>query len=145
MQDLDTRMNAVGIYAICGSAFMRCLGEMGVGMISVKKSLLCGCVLLVINLGLTAKSSGSQSLPAIASDAVRAGWSELAFRANSLLADLSLNIRLEPLAVSEAQTFLPDSPRGIPVQSLSPNVYQLSFRKDVDAIFQPVVKTWNQI
>ena len=114
-------------------------------MIALKKSLLGGCLLLVINLSLTANSSGSQASPLTACDAGRIQWSELAFGAKNILASVNVSVRLASLPETEAGTSLLISPRGVPVQSSSPLVYALSLDKSVDPIFRPIVKSSNRV
>jgi len=114
-------------------------------MIPFKKSILFGCLLLVINLGLTAHSGWSQSSPLIACDAGLARWSDLSFSAENILAAVDVHVHLGSLPETEVQTALPASPRGVPVQSSSPRVYSLSLNKSVDPIFRPVVTSSNRV
>ena len=114
-------------------------------MRALKKSLLGGCLLLVINLSLTASSSWSQAAPLIACDAGRIRWSELAFGAKNILASVNVSVRLESLPETEVRTSLLASPKGVPVQSSSPMVYSLSLDKSVDPIFRQIVKSSNRV
>ena len=109
------------------------------------KSMLFGCLLLVINLGLTDNSVWSQSSVLNAYDAGQVRWSGLAFSAKNILAAVNVSVRLESLPETEAQAALPASPRGVPVQSSSPRVYSLSLNKSVDPIFRPVVTSSNRV
>ena len=109
------------------------------------KSMLFGCLLLVINFGLTDNSVWSQSSALNAYDAGRVRWSGLAFSAKNILAAVKVNVQLEPLTETEVRTSLLASPRGVPVQSSSPRIYSLSLNKSVDSIFRPDVKTLNQV
>jgi hypothetical protein len=114
-------------------------------MIPFKKSILFGCLLLVINLGLTARSGWSQPAPLIACDTGRVLWSELSFSAKNILAAVDVNVHLGSLSETEVQTALPASPRGVPVHSSSSMVYHLSFSNSVDPIFRPAVKSSNLV
>ncbi|MEE4266142.1 MAG: hypothetical protein V2I56_25875 [Desulfobacteraceae bacterium] len=110
-------------------------------MIPYKKSFLFGCLVLVINLGLTVHPGGSQSSPLIDCDAGRVRWSDLSFSANNFLAAVDVDVHLGSLSETEVQTALPASPRGVPVQSSSSMVYHLSLSNSVDPIFRPAVKS----
>ncbi len=114
-------------------------------MIPYKKSFLFGCLLLVINLGLTAHSGWSQSSPLIACDAGRVRWSDLSFGAKNILAAVDVIVHLGSSPETEVQTALPASPRGVPVQSSSSMVYHLSLSNSVDPIFRPAVKSSNLV
>ena len=114
-------------------------------MRALQKSLLGGCLLLAINLSLTAGPGGSQAPPLIACDAGRIRWSELSFGAKNILASVKVSVRLESLLETEVRTSLLESPRGVPVQSSSPMVYSLSVDKSVDPIFRPIVKSSNRV
>ena len=109
------------------------------------KSILFGCLLLVINFGLTDNPVWSQSSALNACDAGQVRWSGLAFSAKNILAAVKVNVQLDPLTETEVRTSLLASPRGVPVQLSSSKVYRLSFSKSVDSIFRPDVKTLNQV
>ena len=109
------------------------------------KSMLFGCLLLVINFGLTDNLVWSQSSALNAYDAGQVRWSGLAFSAKNILAAVKVNVQLDPLTETEVRTSLLASPRGVPVQLSSSKVYRLSFSKSVDSIFRPDVKTLNQV
>lgn len=109
------------------------------------KSMLFGCLLLVINFGLTDNPVWSQSSALNAYDAGQVRWSGLAFSAKNILAAVKVNVQLDPLTETEVRTSLLASPRGVPVQLSSSKVYRLSFSKSVDSIFRPDVNTLNQV
>jgi hypothetical protein len=89
--------------------------------------------------------SRAQPFAQLELDAARIPWSELSFSAKRLAVSVTVDIQLTALPAAEAETALIASPKGVPIQPSTPDVYQIAVNMGIDPIFRSPVKMMNQV
>jgi hypothetical protein len=75
----------------------------------------------------------------------RAPWSQLSFHAKNFWVEVSTDIQLRSLAVSELNAVLLPSPQGVPVRPQTSQVSELTINTIIDPRFRSPVKIDNRI
>jgi hypothetical protein len=104
-------------------------------------------VVFLILCGLFATHSAvrAQSNSYLKLDATRVSWTHLSFHAKNFWVEVSSDIQLSSIAASELDAVLLKSPKGNPIQPLTPEAAQITINTTIDPKFRSPVYIYNRI
>jgi hypothetical protein len=96
-------------------------------------------------LGAHHRTSWAQSNRPLRIDATRISWTQLSFFAKNYWVEVSTDIQLRSMAASELDALLLKSPKGNPIQSVTPEAAQMTIDTTIDPRFRSPVNIHNRI
>jgi hypothetical protein len=103
------------------------------------------CLTILIGLGTITRSAEAQTGSHFDLDFNRVPWTHLSFHAKNFWVEVSTDIQLRSLSVSELEAVLLATPQGVPVKPQNSQASEMTIHTIIDPRFRQPVKIYNRI
>lgn len=100
---------------------------------------------LIVFYGIFQHPTQAQSFSQLNLDASRVRWTDLTFHAKNFWVEVSTTVQLTSLPVSEVETELLATPKGLPIKPTSSQISQMTINTTIDPKFRSPVNIYNRI